>query len=91
MSKVLYILTFPFRLICYGLIYFYKFVISPILPKNCRYYPTCSSYTLQYIKEFGILKGIYFGAKRICRCVPWKEGGEDYVPFNIKGENKWIF
>lgn len=78
-------------MLCIGLIYFYKFCISPLLPNNCIYYPSCSSYTLQAIQKFGIFKGIYIGAKRILRCTPKHKGGYDPLPPNIKGEDKWLF
>ena len=91
MNKILYILFYPLRLICYGLIYIYKLFISPLLPKSCKFYPTCSTYTLLAIKEWGIVKGIYLGAKRILRCNPFSKGGLDLVPYNIKGDKKWIF
>lgn len=43
------------------------------------------------IKEWGVFKGIYLGVRRICRCRPRGECGEDFVPLNIKGELKWIY
>lgn len=91
MNKVLYILFYPLRLVCYALIYLYKFLISPLIPKSCIYYPSCSTYMLDAIKEWGIVKGIYLGSRRICRCTPFHKGGVDFVPINIKGGNKWVF
>lgn len=91
MNKFISIITYPIKLICYLLIYIYKFLISPLLPKSCIYYPTCSTYMLQSIKEHGIIKGIWLGTKRLFRCTPRHDGGLDLVPINIKGEHKWIF
>ena len=91
MKIILEILLFPIKLIAYILIWGYKILISPFFPKTCIYYPTCSSYMLQAIKEFGIFKGIYLGTKRLFRCNPKHKGGEDYLPLNIKGEKKWVF
>lgn len=91
MNKVIYIITYPIRLVCYALIYLYKFLISPLLPKSCIYYPTCSTYMLEAIKEWGIIKGIYLGSRRLLRCTPFRKGGVDMVPINIKGGKKWIF
>ena len=72
-------------------IHVYKFLISPFLPKKCAYYPTCSSFMLESIKEFGIINGLITGTKRLFRCNPKCCGGIDYVPFCIKGASKWIF
>lgn len=68
------ILQFPFIL----LIRLYKYLLSPLLPNACRYTPTCSQYAEGAIKKYGIIKGIYLGAKRIARCHPW--GGHGYDP-----------
>jgi putative membrane protein insertion efficiency factor len=62
------------------IIKFYQKAISPIFGSNCRYYPTCSQYTLESIQNCGVFKGSYYGAKRILRCNPFFEGGEDYPP-----------
>lgn len=59
------------------IIKFYKKCISPYLPPSCRFYPTCSEYTMQAIKKYGILKGIFLGTKRILRCNPLCKGGYD--------------
>lgn len=92
MSKVIYVLTYPIRMICYGLIYFYKLFISPLFGSSCKFKPSCSTYMLLAIKEWGIFKGILLGTKRILRCNPWnKSNGVDMVPYNLKGEHKWIF
>lgn len=62
----------------------YQFLISPILGNNCRYTPTCSSYMVEALKEWGIFKGLYLGTKRIIRCNPWGGMGDDPVPKNNK-------
>ncbi len=49
----------------------YQIVLSPWLGSNCRHQPTCSNYAIQAIQEWGILKGIYLGIKRILKCHPW--------------------
>ena len=67
------------------LIRFYQKFISPLFPAKCRYYPTCSQYTLEAIQEYGAIKGTYLGIRRILKCHPFHEGGYDPVP---KKENK---
>ena len=92
MSKVIYIITYPIRLLIIGLIYIYKLFISPIFGKCCRFTPTCSTYMLLSIKEWGIFKGNFIGLRRILKCNPFnKHCGIDLVPTNLKGEHKWIF
>ena len=58
----------------------YQLLISPILPNSCRFYPSCSHYTMEAIQVHGPIKGGWLGAKRIARCHPWNEGGYDPVP-----------
>lgn len=45
----------------------------------CRYNPTCSQYTYEAIKKYGLIKGGLMGAWRILRCNPWSKGGNDPV------------
>ncbi len=46
----------------------------------CRFYPTCSEYTLTAVEHYGVLRGLWMGVKRISRCHPWNKGGFDPVP-----------
>ncbi|MEA9985386.1 MULTISPECIES: membrane protein insertion efficiency factor YidD [Subtercola] len=59
---------------------FYRAVISPLYGDVCRYYPSCSSYTLQAIQQRGLVMGSVLGIYRIIRCHPWAAGGIDDVP-----------
>lgn len=61
---------------------FYQWFISPLLGQNCRHTPTCSQYTIEAIQEWGVLKGIFIGAKRLSKCHPWGTQGYDPVPKN---------
>jgi putative membrane protein insertion efficiency factor len=56
----------------------YKSTLSPIMPKNCRFLPTCSSYGIEAIEKYGSTKGLILTAWRIIRCNP--TGGYGYDP-----------
>jgi putative membrane protein insertion efficiency factor len=56
---------------------FYKTQISPILPRSCRYVPTCSDYSIQAYKRYGFFKGSTLTLYRICRCNPLGASGYD--------------
>lgn len=57
----------------------YQRVISPALPRRCKYEPTCSSYAVQAVGEYGILRGLVLAMWRLLRCNPWSHGGYDPV------------
>lgn len=57
----------------------YQRLISPALPRRCKYEPTCSEYAVQAIGEFGILRGLVLAGWRLLRCNPWSHGGYDPV------------
>ncbi|MEG6565624.1 membrane protein insertion efficiency factor YidD [Thermoanaerobacterium saccharolyticum] len=61
------------------LIKFYQKFISPMKPKSCRFYPTCSQYAVDAIMKYGILKGGMMALWRILRCNPFNPGGYDPV------------
>ncbi len=63
-----------------GLVYIYKYVISPVIGPRCRFYPTCSTYMIEAIETHGPIKGTWLGLKRLGRCHPYNEGGYDPVP-----------
>lgn len=65
---------------------FYQVAISPLLGRRCRYTPTCSHYTIEAIQEWGIIKGMGLGIKRISSCHPW--GGHGYDPVPKKNDKK---
>ena len=71
-----YIFILPIKL--------YQKLISPWLGQNCRHTPTCSQYAIEAIQEWGVLKGLFLGVKRISKCHPWGTHGYDPAPKNIK-------
>jgi putative membrane protein insertion efficiency factor len=71
-----------------AVIVFYQRFISILLPPRCRYYPTCSQYALEAVDRFGVGRGLWLGAKRLCRCHPWGGSGYDPVPGVAGGCNE---
>lgn len=55
-------------------------MISPFLPKSCRFEPTCSAYCMEAVTKYGALKGSWLCMKRVLRCHPWNPGGYDPLP-----------
>ncbi|WP_454954376.1 membrane protein insertion efficiency factor YidD [Capnocytophaga gingivalis] len=74
--KISQLLTYPFIL----LVRFYQVAISPLKPPTCRFSPTCSTYALEALKKYGLLKGGGLALRRIMRCHPWGGSGYDPVP-----------
>jgi uncharacterized protein len=60
-------------------VWLYQRLISPALPRRCKYEPTCSRYAVEAVREFGILRGAVLAAWRLLRCNPWSYGGYDPV------------
>lgn len=58
---------------------FYSKVLSPALPRRCRYEPTCSAYAIDAIRNFGVLRGVVLATWRLLRCNPFSDGGYDPV------------
>ena len=66
------------------LIKIYKFLISPLLGNSCRYFPTCSEYSIESLKTYGLFKGLLLSVKRILSCHPWGSSGLDPVKKEMK-------
>lgn len=63
-----------------GVVRGYQKVLSPVMGNQCRFYPTCSNYSIEALQEHGAIKGSWLTVKRIARCHPGCEGGHDPVP-----------
>lgn len=68
------------RSVALAFIQLYQKLISPLKPPSCRFVPTCSTYALEAIDQYGIIKGGFLALKRIAKCHPLHPGGIDRVP-----------
>lgn len=68
------------RAIIIRIIRLYQRFVSPLLGANCRFYPSCSGYTLEALEKHGLLRGGWLSIRRLCRCHPLNPGGIDPVP-----------
>ncbi len=64
------------------LIRIYQFLVSPLLGQNCRFTPSCSQYTIESLRQHGIMYGLYLSIRRIISCRPGGRHGFDPVPRN---------
>ncbi len=71
--------TRAFRALVTAPIVAYQKLISPAIPRRCKYEPTCSRYAVEAIRQYGILRGLVLAGWRLLRCNPWSYGGYDPV------------
>jgi len=69
-----------------GAIRGYQLFISPLLPGTCRYWPSCSAYSMTAIARHGAVKGGWLTLRRLLRCGPWGGWGYDPVP-EVRGSD----
>ena len=67
------------RYLAMGLVYVYRWTVSPLLGNRCKYYPSCSQYALDALREYGLVKGSILAGWRLLRCNPWSHGGVDHA------------
>ncbi len=58
----------------------YQLIVSPWLAPRCRFYPSCSCYSIDALQEHGALRGLWLTVRRLARCHPFHSGGHDPVP-----------
>ena len=56
----------------------YQYLVSPLLPKSCRFEPSCSEYFILAVRKHGPIIGTAKGIYRVGRCNPWGGHGEDW-------------
>jgi len=66
------ILTMPIHL--------YRWTLGGLVPKSCRYAPSCSAYAIEALESHGLVRGTLLAVRRIARCHPWSDWGYDPVP-----------
>jgi len=70
----------PAALPLVGLVRAYRWLVGPLLPPSCRFYPSCSAYAVTALERHGAMKGSWLAARRLARCQPFHPGGIDPVP-----------
>ncbi|MES2345689.1 MAG: membrane protein insertion efficiency factor YidD [Chlamydiota bacterium] len=55
----------------------YQLIVSPLFGNCCRFYPSCSQYSIEVIQKYGVIKGSLRTLKRLIKCNPWHPGGPD--------------
>lgn len=70
----------PLGALAIGLIRLYQWTVSPLLPRSCRFAPSCSEYAAEAVARHGALAGGLLAARRLLRCHPWGGDGYDPVP-----------
>lgn len=68
------------RLLPIGLIRLYQYLVAPLIPRCCRFEPSCSAYAAEAIERHGLSRGMLLGVWRLARCQPWGGAGYDPVP-----------
>lgn len=63
-----------------ALVWGYRIFLAPLFPATCRYRPSCSAYAIEAIGRFGLLGGSWLAGRRLLRCHPWGDCGDDPVP-----------
>lgn len=80
--------TSPAALPLVAVVRAYQWLVSPLLPPSCRFYPSCSAYAVTALQRHGAAKGSWLAARRVARCHPFHPGGLDPVPDRETSQEK---
>ena len=80
LSTIGFVVKKVLKYLLLGLVYLYRYIISPITPASCRHVPTCSQYMVEAVKKHGGIRGLKLSMNRLSRCHPWGTHGYDPVP-----------
>jgi len=72
-----------------GLIRVYRYTLSMLIGRRCRYLPTCSEYSEDAIRRYGAWPGLWMGIARFSRCNPWGSSGFDPIPDALPENARW--
>lgn len=70
---------------CVAPLRLYRLMVSPLLPRSCRFEPTCSAYAIEAVLHHGVARGAWLALRRLARCHPAHEAGLDPVPARQEG------
>ena len=62
-----------------GLVYLYRWLVSPLTGNRCKYHPSCSQYAIDALRRYGLVRGSVLAGWRLLRCNPWSHGGVDHA------------
>lgn len=65
-----------------ALVVAYRYGLSALFGRSCRFHPSCSAYAEEALERYGALRGTWLALRRVGRCHPWHPGGYDPVPPN---------
>lgn len=68
------------RTLLIALVKGYRWLLSPLIGPTCRFYPSCSAYSLEALQRYGAIRGSWLTLRRLSHCHPWNDGGFDPVP-----------
>ena len=80
MNRIVSAVNTGLNAIFIGLIRVYQYTLSPMFGQRCKYYPSCSNYAIDALREHGAFRGTALAAWRLLRCNPFSNGGYDPVP-----------